>query len=95
MVITPLQLWKDYDRRILPLAESRISCFEKDGVKTSFIYFNGEASSDGVTRIYAKLVEPTEKTNRAVLVMDEIDCGVDMFDCSPYISRGTRHARQA
>ena len=81
MVITPLQLWNNYDRTILPLNKSLISSSEENGIKTSYYYFNGEAASDGVTRIYAKLVEPSEKTDFAILVMDDVTRGVELFEC--------------
>ncbi len=88
MVITPLQLWNNYDRTILPLNKSLISSSEENGIKTSYYYFNGEAASDGVTRIYAKLVEPSEKTDFAILVMDDVTRGVELFECGKYVSAG-------
>ncbi len=88
MVITPLQLWNNYDRTMLPLNKSLVSSSEKDGVKTSYYYFNGEAAADGVTRVYAKLAEPTEKTDVAILVMDDLGRGIELFDCEKYLSAG-------
>ena len=88
MVVTSQQLWKDYDRTILPLRKSLISSTEKDGVRISYYYYNGEAAFDGVTRVYCKLVEPLEKACAAVLVMDEYDRGVDLFDYFEFVKRG-------
>lgn len=88
MVITPLQLWNNYDRTILPLNKSLISSNEKDGIRTSYYYFNGEAASDGVTRVYAKLMEPAERSDLAVLVMDDISRGIELFECNKYVSAG-------
>ena len=88
MVITPLQLWNNYDRKILPLNKSLVSFSEKDGIKTSYYYFNGEAAADGVTRVYAKLVQPAEKSDTAIIVMDDVYRGIELFDCDKYLDAG-------
>ena len=88
MVVTSIQLWKDYDRTMLPLRKSLISSTEKDGTKISYYYYNGEAAFDGVTRVFCKLVEPLEKATAAVLVMDDYDRGVDLFDYFEFVRRG-------
>ncbi len=89
MILTPQQLWKDYDRKSLPLAVSVVSGENTGAYLVRYVYFNGEKTADGVARVYAKLYEPdgAPKT-AATVVFDDPDKAVDAFDPSEYLTRG-------
>ena len=89
MILTPQQLWKDYDRKAIPLAETVIHESEDADCFFRTLYFNGERAEDGVTRIYAKFYEPKCRFgNAAVIVFDDIEKTVEEFDPAPYLKNG-------
>ncbi|MCL2061878.1 MAG: hypothetical protein FWH03_04550 [Firmicutes bacterium] len=90
MILTPQQLWKDYDRSKTPLAVKTVSASE-DGVSSiRYVYFNGDSVLDGTPRIFAKLYIPASapRTVSAVAVFDDPENSVDAFDPTEYLSRG-------
>ncbi len=77
-LITAQTLWKDYNPRNLPLNETllKTEIFERYSVK--HIYFNGEATSDGCTRIYARLYTPASiPSGASVVLMNDIESPFD------------------
>jgi len=89
MILTPQQLWKDYDRKAVPLGVATVRTGEDAGSFFRTLYFNGERAADGVTRIYAKLYEPKCRFgNAAVIVFDDIRNTVDGFDPALYLNNG-------
>lgn len=77
-VISSQALWKDYDRKSLPLNESIVSQKTQDGVSETRLYFSGAAAPDGVTRIFARLVRPDTTEKLPVLIVlgemfDDVD----------------------
>lgn len=69
MVLSPKKLWESYDRKIMPLETSVVSTKDTSFGSEKRVYFNGEATSVGCTRIYARLLLPKEKTGSVILVM--------------------------
>jgi hypothetical protein len=94
MILTPQQLWKDYDRKTLPLAASFLPGGACVGGSYRYVYFNGEKTSDGVARVFAKFYEPdlspatAARLKTAVVVFDHPTRTVDAFDAGEYLSRG-------
>ncbi|MDR2202433.1 MAG: hypothetical protein LBP26_06740 [Clostridiales bacterium] len=86
MVITAQQLWRDYDRKQLPLSASEILTREGYGCVEKYVYYNGEAGTDGCTRIFAKLYLP-KNAAAAVVVMDDVQNGVESFDPLPFLKK--------
>ena len=73
-LITAQTLWKDYDLRGLPLNETVLSIEHKERYTIKYIYFNGEATADGCTRIYAQLYIPSSiPSGASVVLMNDID----------------------
>ncbi len=86
--MTPQGLWKDYNRKALPLDVSVVSCLEKDEIKIERLYFSGERTAHGVTRVYARLWLPKEQNPPVILLMNELDSSVDECDCLPLAKLG-------
>lgn len=73
-LITAQALWKDYDLRALPLSETVLSIEHKERYTIEYIYFNGEATVDGCTRIYAQLYTPSSiPSGASVVLMNDVD----------------------
>lgn len=77
-VISSQALWKEYDRKGLPLNESVISTKTENGVTETRFYFSGVSAPDGVARIYARLVRPDSPHKTPVIIVlgdlaDDID----------------------
>ena len=54
-LITAKTLWKDYDPRNIPLDETVLITEYNEKYSVKHVYFNGEATGDGCTRIYARV----------------------------------------
>ena len=77
-VISSQALWKDYDRKSLPLNESIVSEKTENGISETRLYFSGAAASDGITRIFARLVRPDiNERLPVVIVMGDLYDDVD------------------
>lgn len=77
-LMTAQMLWTNHDHRRLPLSETvlRTELCERYTIKE--IYFNGDATADGVTRIYARLYTPScIPTGASVVLMNDIDTPFD------------------
>lgn len=71
-VISSQALWKEYDRKSLPLNVSVVSEKEENGAIVTRFYFSGAASPDGVTRVYARLVRPSAGVLPVVVVLGDL-----------------------
>lgn len=81
MVLSPKKLWESYDRKLLPMEVYEIARKTAENGEERHVYFNGEATSLGCTRIYARLLTPKERTDKLVLVVPEPKqdvCSVDV-----------------
>ncbi len=87
-VLTPQGLWKDYNRKALPLDVSVVTSFQEDDVKIERLYFSGERTADGVTRIYARLWIPKVQDPPVIILMNELGACVDECDCLPLAKLG-------
>lgn len=88
-ILSPQSLWKEYDRKALPLNPAVISSKEKDGVLTERLYFSGELTACGVTRIFAKLCLPQKiQKPSTVIIMNDLDTDADGFDALPLVGQG-------
>lgn len=87
-VLSPQGLWKDYNRKALPLDVSVVTSFEIDGLAVERLYFSGERTADGVTRIFARLWLPSEPNPPVVILMSELSSCVDDYDCAPLAKLG-------
>ena len=88
MVISPQMLWAEHDRTLLPLDVSEIASVTAENGVEKHLYFNGEATPAGCTRIYARLFVPTEKTNKLVIIMLDPDSDISKTDISEYTGEG-------
>ena len=84
MVLSPQMLWNDYDRSLLPLEVSETASFETDFGIEKHIYFNGEATPTGCTRIYARYIVPKEGSEKLVIVFAEPETDISKIDISKY-----------
>ncbi len=73
-LITAQALWKDYELRGLPLSETVLAVEHKERYTIKYVYFNGEATTDGCTRIYAQLYSPSSiPSGASVVLMNDVD----------------------
>ncbi len=86
--LSPQNLWSEYDRKALPLNPTVITRAEKDGAACERLYFSGERTASGVTRIFAKLWLPAEKNPPVVIMMHDLDVDIDKFDASELLASG-------
>lgn len=87
-LITAQTLWKDYNPRNIPLSETVLSTEYTDKYSVKHVYFNGEATGDGCTRIYARLYSPASiPTGASAVLMNDIETPFDptyidmLIDC--------------
>lgn len=77
-LITAKALWKGYDPTALPFDETVLGEEVEGRYTVRRVYFNGEATVDGCTRIYAQLYIPASFPNGAsVALMNDIDAPFD------------------
>lgn len=71
-VISPQLLWKEYDRKALPMAETVVSVKTYDDYTVKSLYFNGEASADGCARIFGCLYLPKVERPPVILYLGDL-----------------------
>ncbi|MGN0771206.1 MAG: hypothetical protein ACI4MI_01330 [Christensenellales bacterium] len=73
MILTPVQLWEDYDPQAQPL-EASFQQFEDKG---SYFYlqgyFNGDKYDDGVVRIFFNGRIPKDECKKVAILVDDYD----------------------
>lgn len=72
-LVTAHQLWRDYDPYALPLDETILSGEKHDGYETQDVYFNGEATTDGKSRIFARRYIPSSPNGAGVVLASETE----------------------
>lgn len=88
-ILSPMSLWKDYDRREFELAASEPVSFKREGYTEQRVYFNGDKAEDGIIRIYARIAFPEGKgAFPSVLIMEQAGKSIDDIDFSPYLKDG-------
>jgi len=88
MIITPKQLWQDFDPLELEFAQTIVREEELTLHTEQYIYFNGVKTLDGVIRVCAKFYKPKIDSGAAIVVFDDIFNSIDAFDPSSYLSAG-------
>ena len=79
VLFTAHQLWRDYDPSALPLDATLLKTEKTDSYTVECYYFNGEATADGCSRIYAQVYYPIEnRSNNAFVLMNDADTPFDM-----------------
>ena len=77
-LMTAQMLWANRDHRRLPLGETVLKTEVCERYTIKEIYFNGDATADGVIRIYARLYTPScIPTGASVVLMNDIDTPFD------------------
>ena len=61
IVYSPVTLWRGFDALSPSFDTETVVEFENDGIELSYIYFNGVAYHDGVSRVYGVLPEERAK----------------------------------
>lgn len=77
-ILTAHQLWRDYDPSALPL-DTTFLCSEKtDSYTVDSYYFNGEATADGCSRIFAQVYSPiANRSGNAFVLMNDASSPFD------------------
>lgn len=88
MIITFQQFWKDFDRSAGELNTSVVSVSEDGDAVCSYVYFDGLKGDAGVCRVYAKIISPKNGSEKAIIVLNDINKSVDDFDYSAFLSMG-------
>ncbi len=88
MVLSPLSLWKDYDRKVMPLSTTVVKEFSHATYTERYLYFNGEASARGCTRIFARFLQPSTPTDAILIAMVEPEKDVRDQDFSSFLQQG-------
>ncbi len=87
MVISPNSLFKSQDFRLMPLNVSVIKSFLRNGIKVTYLYFNGERTNKGCPRIFGVLREP-QNAKQAALVLLNPEDNVIKTDLSAFNDSG-------
>ena len=88
MVLSPQKLWENYNRSLLPLDTSVIRSRETPFGTEKDVYFNGETTALGCTRIYARYLTPPQKTDKMVVYFCDPDTPIDEKDAVSFLQRG-------
>lgn len=71
MILTPLQIWQDYDPEADPLQIS-FTDFRKQGGRVSFkAFFNGDRTTDGAPRIFVSGSYPTSSSPKILIYIKD------------------------
>lgn len=88
MVISPQKLWESYSRSLLPLEVSEIGSKKLSYGSEKRVYFNGEATAMGCTRVYCRHIVPEEETNKAILIFLSPEYDIHAADFSIFTEKG-------
>ena len=67
-VMSPTEIWEDYDPRKEPLEEKTLKSWREDGVTYKEVYFNGEKFDGQYVRIYGIYAAPSGATTLPALL---------------------------
>ena len=87
-ILSSQSLWQEYDRKAMPLGVSVISSETVDGKIKERLYFSGERTAMGVTRVFAHLHLPKESHPPVIIVMDDFTSDIADFDARTLTDRG-------
>lgn len=85
---TPITLWQDYDRFSLPLNTNYFKTEKKNGYKINHVYFNGDKTDDGLTRIYGKVFIPEKSNGGGVVLFNDASDPYDTNFSEILVNRG-------
>ena len=88
MVVSPKNLWADYNRSEMPLDVTEICTFETPFGKEKHVYFNGETTAVGCTRIYARALLSSCNNDKIVIVMLSPEQDISSTDFLPLLEKG-------
>ncbi len=69
IVYSPVTLWRGFDALSPSFDTETVVEFENDGIELSYIYFNGVAYHDGVSRVYGVFARRKGKKNLPAIVL--------------------------
>ena len=70
-------LWERYDRKALPLDVTVLSQKEETLCTIKYLYFNGEGTIYGCTRIYGEYYYNKRPNGASVIVMNDVEALMD------------------
>ena len=77
-ILTAHQLWDNYDASALPLDQTHLRSEKTDKYTVDSYYFNGEATADGCSRIFAQVYSPiANRSGNAFVLMNDADTPFD------------------
>ncbi len=88
MVVSPKNLWADYNRSEMPLDVTEICTFETPFGKEKHVYFNGETTAVGCTRIYARALLSSCNNDKIIIVMLSPEQDISSTDFLPLLEKG-------
>lgn len=88
-VLTPQQIWENFDRKLDDLNISFIKTI-KDSKKntTNYLYFNGPKENNSFTRVYCKITSPPKPTDTIIFIMADSFKDIDDADIQIFLDRG-------
>lgn len=81
-------LWERYDRKALPLDVTVLSQKEETLCTIKYLYFNGEGTIYGCTRIYGEYFYNKRPNGASVIVMNDADALMDRRHVDLFLKRG-------
>lgn len=88
-IISPKTLWRDYDRKELPLDTAVISDRSSGNVRELRVFFNGTPEVGACARVYARLVMPSDgKALPAAVLMRDAEYDIGGVDAAPFTDKG-------
>ncbi len=81
-------LWKQYDRKALPLDVTVLSTADEANCTIEYAFFNGEATIGGVARIYSEYYRNKKPNGASIIVMNDAEALMDRTHVDLFLSRG-------
>lgn len=81
-------LWRNYDRKALPLDTTVIKTKEEENCTIEYVFFNGEVVVDGCVRVYGEYYKNKKPNGASVIVMNDAKMLMDRKHVDLFLARG-------
>jgi hypothetical protein len=81
-------LWQGYDRKAIPLDTRLIKSIDEKYCTTEYVYFNGEATVQGCTRVFGMYFRNKTPNGASIIVMNDVAAPLSRKHVDLFLLRG-------
>ena len=81
-------LWQGYDRKAIPLDTRVVKTFDEKKCTTEYVFFNGEATVQGCTRVFGMYFRNKTPNGASIIVMNDVTAPFERKHVDLFLLRG-------